>query len=72
MAILETAIQISELGIEPRNNIRFAFWSGEEDGLVGSDYYVAQLTKKSDQGSRREPELRHGGLAELGAFRLRR
>lgn len=45
-AILETAIQMAELGIEPVNRVRFAFWSGEEDGLIGSDYYVAQLTKK--------------------------
>lgn len=44
-AILETAIQIAELGIQPTNRIRFAFWSGEEDGLVGSDYYVSQLSK---------------------------
>jgi Zn-dependent M28 family amino/carboxypeptidase len=45
-AILETALQMAELGIEPVNRVRFAFWSGEEDGLIGSDYYVAQLTKK--------------------------
>jgi Zn-dependent M28 family amino/carboxypeptidase len=45
-AILETALQMAELGITPVNRVRFAFWSGEEDGLIGSDYYVAQLTKK--------------------------
>ncbi len=45
-AILETALQIAELGIEPKNRIRFAFWSGEEDGLIGSEYYVSQLTKR--------------------------
>jgi Zn-dependent M28 family amino/carboxypeptidase len=45
-AILETAIQMAELGIQPVNRVRFAFWSGEEDGLIGSDYYVAQLTKR--------------------------
>lgn len=45
-AILETAIQMAEAGDEPRNQVRFAFWSGEEDGLVGSDYYVSQLTKR--------------------------
>ncbi|MDR7083918.1 Zn-dependent M28 family amino/carboxypeptidase [Arthrobacter ginsengisoli] len=43
-AILETAIQMMESGIEPTNRVRFAFWGGEEDGLVGSDYYVSQLT----------------------------
>jgi Zn-dependent M28 family amino/carboxypeptidase len=45
-AILETAIQMAESGDEPTNRVRFAFWSGEEDGLVGSDYYVSQLTKR--------------------------
>lgn len=45
-AVLETAIQMAESGDEPTNRVRFAFWSGEEDGLVGSDYYVSQLTKK--------------------------
>ena len=45
-AILETAVQMAALGIEPVNRVRFAFWSGEEDGLIGSDFYVAQLTKK--------------------------
>lgn len=44
-ALLETALQMSELGIEPRNQVRFAFWSGEEDGLIGSSYYTSQLAK---------------------------
>ena len=39
-AILETALQMAELGIAPTNRVRFAFWGGEEDGLIGSDYYV--------------------------------
>ena len=26
--------------------MRFAFWSGEEDGLQGSNYYVSQLSEK--------------------------
>lgn len=45
-AVLETAIQIAESGDDPRNRIRFAFWGGEEDGLIGSSYYVSQLTKR--------------------------
>lgn len=44
-ALLETALQIAELGIEPRNTIRFAWWGAEEAGLVGSQFYVDQLTK---------------------------
>jgi Zn-dependent M28 family amino/carboxypeptidase len=50
-AILETALQMAELGITPENRVRFAFWSGEEDGLLGSDYYVSQLTKREIKGT---------------------
>jgi Zn-dependent M28 family amino/carboxypeptidase len=44
-ALLEVALQIAELGIEPRNTIRFAWWGAEEAGLVGSQFYVDSLTK---------------------------
>ena len=44
--ILETALQMADLGIEPENRVRFAFWSGEEDGLIGSSYYVSQLSPR--------------------------
>lgn len=44
--ILETALQMARLGIDPENRVRFAFWSGEEDGLIGSSYYVSQLTAR--------------------------
>ncbi|MDQ3787073.1 MAG: M28 family metallopeptidase [Actinomycetota bacterium] len=41
-ALLETALQ---LGGSPRvnNKVRFAWWSAEELGLVGSEYYVQNL-----------------------------
>ena len=47
-AILEIALQMSELGLFERelsvqNRIRFAFWGAEELGLLGSEYYVATL-----------------------------
>ncbi len=45
-AILETALQLKELNTKPTNRIRFAFWGGEEDGLIGSEYYVSQLTAR--------------------------
>ena len=45
-AILEVAIQMAELGIEPRNKVRFAWWSAEESGLLGSAYYVSQLSNQ--------------------------
>lgn len=44
--ILEVALQMHELGIQPENRVRFAFWSGEEDGLIGSSHYVSQLSAR--------------------------
>jgi Zn-dependent M28 family amino/carboxypeptidase len=42
-ALLETALQ---LGSSPKvnNAVRFAWWSAEELGLLGSEYYVQNLT----------------------------
>jgi len=42
-AILETAKQMTKLGITPVNRVRFAWWGGEEFGLLGSEYYVSHL-----------------------------
>lgn len=50
-SILETALQMAALDIEPVNRVRFAFWSGEEDGLIGSSYYVSQLSKSEIKGT---------------------
>jgi Zn-dependent M28 family amino/carboxypeptidase len=44
--MMETAQQMAALGITPVNKVRFIFFSGEEEGLLGSDYYVSQLTTK--------------------------
>jgi Zn-dependent M28 family amino/carboxypeptidase len=41
-AILETAKQMAK--VKPRNKLRFALWGAEESNLVGSTYYVANLT----------------------------
>jgi Zn-dependent M28 family amino/carboxypeptidase len=43
--ILEVAEELSELGIETRNRIRFAFWAAEESGLFGSQHYVDSLSE---------------------------
>jgi Zn-dependent M28 family amino/carboxypeptidase len=40
-ALLETAVQMADMDVN--NKVRFAFWSAEESGLLGSNYYVAQL-----------------------------
>ena len=44
--MLETAEQMAATGFSPRNQVRFIFFSGEEQGLLGSDYYVSQLTTR--------------------------
>lgn len=41
-AVLEVAEQMAK--VKPRNKVRFALWGAEESGLVGSDYYVANLS----------------------------
>jgi Zn-dependent M28 family amino/carboxypeptidase len=45
-AILEIALQMQALGIQPVNKVRFAWWSAEEAGLVGSEYYVSKLSAR--------------------------
>ncbi|MBN1980632.1 MAG: M20/M25/M40 family metallo-hydrolase [Chitinivibrionales bacterium] len=45
-AILEAALKLAEMKITVKNKVRFAFWSGEEQGLLGSTYYVEQLTQE--------------------------
>ncbi len=40
--LLETAIQMAKA--KTPNKVRFAWWGGEESGLLGSTFYVAQLT----------------------------
>lgn len=41
--VLETAIQLAKQET-PKNKVRFAFWGTEEEGLIGSDRYVEDLT----------------------------
>lgn len=46
---LEIALQFAALKISPVNQVRFAWWSAEEAGLLGSEHYVANLTKTQKQ-----------------------
>jgi len=41
-ALLETAIQMKKT--KPNNTVRFAWWGAEEEGLLGSEHYVASLS----------------------------
>ncbi|HEX9995398.1 MAG TPA: M28 family metallopeptidase [Acidimicrobiales bacterium] len=43
-AILETALKLAHTPVA--NKVRFAWWSAEESGLVGSNFYVANLTQE--------------------------
>jgi len=43
-AILEVAIQM--IKVKPRNAVRFAWWGGQESGMVGSTAYVTGLTQE--------------------------
>jgi Zn-dependent M28 family amino/carboxypeptidase len=50
--ILEIALQMKKLGIQPTNHVRFAFWGAEESGPPqwGSQHYVDRLvaTRRAD------------------------
>jgi carboxypeptidase Q len=42
ITVIEAARLIAKLGIKPKRTIRFALWSGEEQGLLGSRAYIDQ------------------------------
>ncbi|MFI7411022.1 M28 family metallopeptidase [Streptomyces sp. NPDC049627] len=43
-AVLETALAVSRAGYQPTKHLRFAWWGAEELGLVGSRFYVNNLS----------------------------
>ncbi|SES38614.1 Peptidase family M28 [Streptomyces sp. yr375] len=43
-AVLETALAVARSGYQPAKHLRFAWWGAEELGLVGSKYYVNNLS----------------------------
>ncbi|MFF0158670.1 M28 family metallopeptidase [Streptomyces sp. NPDC005263] len=43
-AILETALAVSRANFQPTKHLRFAWWGAEELGMVGSRYYVNNLS----------------------------
>jgi aminopeptidase Y len=46
LTLLEVATQLTKFSVN--NCVRFAWWSGEEEGLLGSDYYAATLPEEEN------------------------
>ena len=69
--MMEAARILKTLGVKPRRTIRVALWSGEEQGLLGSQAYV-----KQHFGTAEEPKTGHekfGGYFNIdsGTGRIR-
>lgn len=47
ISLLEVATALSEFNVT--NAVRFAWWSAEEEGLLGSDFYVASLPSDENE-----------------------
>lgn len=47
VTVLEVAKQLSRFRVN--NCVRFAWWSGEEEGLLGSDFYANTLSAEENQ-----------------------
>ncbi len=46
LSLLEVATQLARFRV--KNCVRFAWWTGEEEGLLGSDYYVSVLPREEN------------------------
>ncbi|KAL4911061.1 hypothetical protein BDW74DRAFT_142358 [Aspergillus multicolor] len=46
LTLLEVATQLSKYDVN--NCVRFAWWAAEEEGLLGSDYYVSVLSEEEN------------------------
>jgi carboxypeptidase Q len=64
-AAMEAVRILQTLGLKPRRTIRIGLWSGEEQGLFGSEAYVAQHFGKPADESKDTSFLRliEGGMA---------
>ncbi|MGW7431350.1 M28 family metallopeptidase [Streptomyces sp. NPDC054861] len=43
--LLQAALELAESKDKVRNKVRFAWWSAEENGLLGSEHYVAKMSE---------------------------
>jgi aminopeptidase Y len=46
ISLIEVATQLTKFNVT--NCVRFAWWAGEEEGLLGSDYYVYSLPEEEN------------------------
>jgi aminopeptidase Y len=46
LTLLEIATQLTNFSVN--NCVRFAWWAGEEEGLLGSDYYASHLSDEEN------------------------
>lgn len=47
LTLLEVATHLAQFSV--KNCVRFAWWAGEEEGLLGSDYYVDTLPEEENK-----------------------
>jgi aminopeptidase Y len=47
ISVLEVALRLTDFRIN--NCVRFAWWAAEEEGLLGSNFYVASLTEEENK-----------------------
>lgn len=64
---MEAARIIQSLGLKPRRTIRVALWSGEEEGLYGSQAYVKEHFGEM-QGGGNAMQAMAGGTANAGTL----
>jgi Zn-dependent M28 family amino/carboxypeptidase len=61
VVVMEAARILAQLGVKPKRTIRFALWTGEEQGLLGSLAYIqkhiATRPRPSDAAHAKLPEF---------------
>lgn len=49
IGLFEIAIQLAQNNFTVNNGVRFSWWSAEEEGLIGSTFYVDSLSEEERQ-----------------------
>ena len=68
---LTIANQILKLGVPLKYKIRFGWFSGEEQGLFGSTFYVNQLNSLQTAQTLAHARLRHDRVDQLDPVHVR-